>query len=344
MFWELRRNSLEGDMRALSRLLADFFSYAAAQGETGLDEEDLRRAFPRERAQWLLDQLHGEEKNREALRSAVGKLFQLPPGRRRAIAEALNHDMDFDRAAAPGLFFLEEPFLPEEERKIVKDVFQYFYGTVFRRNRRSVFPGAAYDRYAEANHRANGGLRACPVCLSKSPDIRRESDLDHYLPRSAYPSLSLHPGNLLFICKECNETYKGTRDALKKGKKPLGQIFLPYRDTVKDHAAISIRRVKNTDTVELKAVNDTREERERIKNFNSLYQLEKRWSGEVEGIFKEIRTCCAGRGLTREEVREKLRGYCEDLRALSDFPDKFVEAAYVEWLYGPMFDAFYDSL
>lgn len=272
MFWKLRRNGLEGELRELSRLLAGFFSHAAAQGGTALDEGALRRAFPREEAEWLLEQFGGEGKGN--LRGAVEALFQLPPDRRRA----------------------------------------------------------------------NQALKACPVCLRRMPGGQAENSLDHYFPRGTYPALSLHPANLLFICKECNETYKKSRDALKRGAKPLSRVFLPYQDTVRDHAAVTFRREKNTDRVHLLAVSGGRAESARVQNFDYLYQLEKRWSGEVEGIFEQTRKCCANRGFTREEVREKLRGICEDLRLLSDFPDRFVEAAYLEWLCGTMFDAFYDSL
>lgn len=342
MFWKLRRNGLEGELRELPRLLAGFFSHAAAQGGTALDEGALRRAFPREEAEWLLEQFGGEGKGN--LRGAVEALFQLPPDRRRAIAEAVAHDMEFDRAADPERFFFTEPSLPGEERRIVKAFYRYFYETVFRRGQSGMVCGTDYKAYLEGHRRANQALKACPVCLRRMPGGQAENSLDHYFPRGTYPALSLHPANLLFICKECNETYKKSRDALKRGAKPLSRVFLPYQDTVRDHAAVTFRREKNTDRVHLLAVSGGRAESARVQNFDYLYQLEKRWSGEVEGIFEQTRKCCANRGFTREEVREKLRGICEDLRLLSDFPDRFVEAAYLEWLCGTMFDAFYDSL
>ena len=348
MFWKLYENSRKQDMMELSQLLTAFLSYAAEQSGSSLDEAELRRALPQS-APWFLEQLCGQKENRKKLQQAVAELFQLPPARRQAIAQAAAHDMGFDRTTTPSRFFFSVPTLPAEEQLIVKEFFNYFYEVVFHRKDGPSINGhsceATRDQFSSAYYQANGGLtHVCPICLHRKSNAIKENDLEHYFPKAVYPPLILHPSNLIFICRDCNETYKGVCDALQGGKKPLDRVFRPYRDTVKERAEVAFRREANTDWVKLLAADGSADEQERIENFDLQYKLEKRWSSDIAGIFEQIRTLCAGWGLPKEETRKKLREKCEDLQALSGFPDKFVESAYMKWLCETMFDAFYDNL
>lgn len=348
MFWELHRNIREADMRELSQTLTDFLFYAAGQGGTSLDEAALRRALPQS-CDWLLEQFHGEEKNRKKLQQAIDGLFLLPPDRRREIAYAAAHDMDFDRTADPSRFHFAVPALPKQEQQILKNFFSYFYDPAFHRQVGPSLNGrtsrAVRCEFSDAYYRANTALHSvCPVCLKQESFADKENELEHYFPKETYSPLILHPSNLFFICKECNKTYKGTRDALRKGKKPLSKVFLPYQDTVKDHTKVTFQRRANTDQVKLMSVSGLPDEQERVKNFNYLYQLEARWSADIERIFEQLRKYCSVRQYTRGEVRQKLLDKCEELQALSDFPDKYLESAYLHWLCDTMFDVFYDSL
>jgi len=335
-------------MMELSHLLAAFFSYAARQSGPSLDEAALRQAFPTS-AQWLLEQFCGQAENRRKLQQAVSKLFQLPPVRRQAIAQAVAHDLTFDRTAAPNRFFFSVPSLPKREQLIVKEFFGYFYEVAFHRKRGPTINGhscrATRDHFSNAYYQANNALtHVCPICLHLKSNAVKENDLEHYFPKAVYPPLILHPSNLIFICRDCNETYKGVSDALRGGKKPLDKVFRPYHDTVKEHTKIVFRRVANTDRVKLLATDGSAAEQERIKNFDLQYKLEERWSADIAGIFEQIRTLCIGWGLPKEETRKRLQEKCKDLQALSEFPDRFVESAYLDWLCGKMFDVFYDSL
>lgn len=335
-------------MLGYSRLLAAFFSYAAAQSGSALNEAVLRLVLPQS-APWLLEQIHGTEKNREELQEAVKALFLLSPVRRRAVARAVSRDISFQCAETPGGFFFTAPSLPKEEREIVKRFFSYFYETAFHRKRGPRIggraTGAVREEFSRAYFQANQELRhACPICLHPKSDAARECDLEHYFPKGVYSPLSLHPHNLMFICRDCNETYKGMRDALQQGTKPLDKVFRPYQDTVKEHVKITFCRKRNTDHIKLLAAGGTRTEQEKIDRFDEQYQLEERWSADIEQIFEQLRKHCANRNLSREAVRQKLEAKCEELRDLSEFPDRFVESAYLHWLCGPMFDVFYDSL
>lgn len=299
MFWELHRNSREQDMQELSQLLSAFFYYAALQSGTSLDEDALLRIFPKS-APWLLEQFRGTEKNRKKLQKAVEDLFLLPANRRMEIALAVSHDMEFDQTTDPDSFYFSVPSLPASEQEIVKAFFHYFYDVSFHHavgpNINGHISGATRKQFLTDYYQANKPLRyVCPVCLHPKSDAPKETDLEHYFPKGVYSPLILHPSNLFFACKDCNRTWKHIEDVLQKGKhpKPLSSVFLPYQDTVKDHTAVTFRRSKNTDHIRLLSVSGDPAEQEKIKNFNDLYQLETRWSADIERIFEQLRTFCA---------------------------------------------------
>jgi hypothetical protein len=77
--------------------------------------------------------------------------------------------------------------------------------------------------------KVNQTLEVCPTC--DFAIIRNE--IDHYLPKSAYPHLSCHPYNLMPICGACNDKQiKGNIDLLRQDTaipRKLDQILLPYR-------------------------------------------------------------------------------------------------------------------
>lgn len=348
MFWNLNRNSREPDMRELSQLFVDFFSYAAAQRGTTLDAPALCKAFP-QNAQWLLEQFHGQYENRKKLQEAVYELFLLPPVRRRAIAHAVANDMSFDTAPDPSRFFFAVPALPPQEQSIVEEFFKYFYETAFMRKRGPTIngsvSGATRTEFTKAYYQANDSiLHACPICLCPMSNVVKENELEHYFPKSVYAPLYLHPSNLIFICPSCNRAYKKADDILHMGKRPLSSVFLPYRDTVKEHTKVVFRRNANRDCVKLLAADGSADKKKKISNFNQLYHLEERWSFDLERIFEQLRKTCAGQNWSKEEVRRRLKENCETLQALTEFPDKFLEREYLSWLYETMFDAFYDSL
>lgn len=60
--------------------------------------------------------------------------------------------------------------------------------------------------------------------------MRNEAeDLDHYLPRSVFPEFSILACNLIYVCKTCNQTYKGN---LFKDSSGVRCILNPYVDNV----------------------------------------------------------------------------------------------------------------
>lgn len=61
--------------------------------------------------------------------------------------------------------------------------------------------------------------KPCPICGEKG-----KITLDHYLPKSEYPTLCVMPDNLIPICMDCNGA-KGTKSALRGHGVPVHLYF-----------------------------------------------------------------------------------------------------------------------
>lgn len=98
-----------------------------------------------------------------------------------------------------------------------------------------------YREFAEINTETN----VCPACdgtWMEPTSTGILGSLDHFLPRSKYPALSVHPFNLILICETCNEDIKENKDPLSDNQpRALADAFAycphchpsrPGRDTL----------------------------------------------------------------------------------------------------------------
>lgn len=67
---------------------------------------------------------------------------------------------------------------------------------------------------------ASAPLEMCPYC-----GVGRVSTLDHYLPKSKFPRLSIVVENLIPACKDCNMGTKGTAVALNAESQPIHPYY-----------------------------------------------------------------------------------------------------------------------
>ena len=77
------------------------------------------------------------------------------------------------------------------------------------------------------NPKTKAGL-ICPYC-----GITRNSlhDLDHFMPRSKYPEFSILSNNLIYVCFECNQTFK-KNEFLDSSKPAIRKFLNPYYDSL----------------------------------------------------------------------------------------------------------------
>ena len=105
--------------------------------------------------------------------------------------------------------------------------------------------------------------------------------------KSRYPCLCLHPYNLYFCCS-AQKPVKGKKKSFKGKQRNIGSIFLPYLDTVKDQVQLEFENPGNKDSevVSLLPVRDADADTgEKIKEFDRLFSLEERWSGQLEEYY-----------------------------------------------------------
>lgn len=115
---------------------------------------------------------------------------------------------------------LEVEELYKDETKFIennegyKDYMKKIYSNRFSNNQ-YINPYENYKkiRFAE---------KYCPYCNFYTRQVRQ---LDHYLPKAVFPSLSITANNLVPICKECNEI-KDNYYSFNKSK----QLIHPYYD------------------------------------------------------------------------------------------------------------------
>jgi hypothetical protein len=91
--------------------------------------------------------------------------------------------------------------------------------------------------------RATRNLLSCPVCGSSTT-----GDVDHYLPRIAYPEFSIMRANLVPSCTHCNSGVKGS---YVKGAKPERFIH-PYFDDWADKAIWHIEFIAPFEAVQFR--------------------------------------------------------------------------------------------
>lgn len=141
----------------------------------------------------------------------------------------------------------------------------------------------------------NPNLKVCPACDGKLPDRlkqRRLSDLDHFLPKSLYPLLALHPRNLVPICTECNRWVKKDRDPLvHEGVFSLGHSFHPYSYPAAADVIIvtCYRSLNNANELQVKIEDSVLSGNSvRVMSLNNLWGLEERWKGRIEDAVKSL--------------------------------------------------------
>ncbi len=143
-------------------------------------------------------------------------------------------------------------------------------------------------------------LKVCPGCDGKPPSISDgiiHEDLDHFFPKSKYPFLAIHPLNLTPFCKDCNQTYKKSKDAIQDKDSSvadvhtLHDIFHPYQCPARDELTVEIQDDQNGNPAfRFVPRPNMLQAQPRLHSIQYTLDLESRWTGE----------------LTEERVEEKL--------------------------------------
>lgn len=172
----------------------------------------------------------------------------------------------------------------------------------------------------------------CPFCCQ-----RLVNTLDHYLPKSKYPMLSIVPFNLIPVCSNCN---KEKLDEVSLDKRSM--IIHPYYEDFDDDIWIKAMLIEDEPVAfefyTEKPDNWNEEKYIRAKkhfvmfNLNELYKpyAAEMFTTEIKNIKRMYNKC--GEDITKDEIKERM----EDQRSIrkNDWKAAVYEAIYMnDWFW-----------
>jgi hypothetical protein len=136
----------------------------------------------------------------------------------------------------------------------------------------------------------------CPCCDNAFTDSATANEqgytLEHYFPMSLYPSICLHPLNLVPMCSGCNARKKDI-DPLNPSVAPLvrvayEEVFHPIARPVRRHADLSFQS-RPTVPDEMKFVSSNPPTyTNSIAAYKILYQIPDRWEANWKRVDKQV--------------------------------------------------------
>lgn len=309
---------------------------------------------------WIYQFYDNDAKNSEAMRQAVDDLFAMTQQQKQEIYEAIRHDMEFANDTSVNFSF-QTIELDGKAQKIIHDVFLYFHKERFHAEAGFALEGLTENpfgrkefaaKYFEGKYKNNRFI--CPVCLMQTTNAQKEHDVEHYFPKAFIPCLALHPDNLYFTCKSCNQIYKKEKNHLDEGDANIREIFLPYADTVRDKVKIKFHQETGQDKILLKPADPNEPYiEEKIKTFNYFFELEERWSGmlpryhQTMSCHYEAQDLNAGNMSEEDVLHQKMEDDLRtDKKCIMSVPEDYVKTHYLEWICqnDSQFKAFYSNL
>lgn len=277
-------------------------------GVTDLTQAQLEAEMPsREEGLWLWGFLNKKLKERKLLERAE-HLAGLDTTQKARLQEWIHATTRigayFESPPITATIPLEYPFTGDPQgdahKKNLQDLMEAFYnkglkgGLPYLSNGTPTSDKKQLLKYEDFRdeflkfHKGDKHLDARHVCVMCGGELRNIS-VDHWIPKSAYPLLSVCAENLVPICGECNGPQnKAARAVHSAGsfqewfhpykRNPAGTLKLEFDD---DKLGITLSSTRTADT-------------QRVANLNTLLNLEDRWTRELKGenrkLFKSILT------------------------------------------------------
>ncbi|MFK7947304.1 MAG: hypothetical protein AB8G11_06940, partial [Saprospiraceae bacterium] len=213
------------------------------------------------------------------------------------ILDAFDNDIEFHKHLNNPDFRFQYLTLTENTQNAVKPLMIAFYEDLLKSGFiQEIHKGVEASRYNRDKFigsfwKVNNELEVCPACdreRSDKVDDKVYDDADHFLPKSVYPFLSLHPYNLFPLCIYCNRSFKGDRDSVDNhNNAPLPNIFHPYLRPALHKIRIDIER---NDTGVVKSVIEDIEQNpsRRLNSLFRVFKLDTRWVDRLRHHRKNI--------------------------------------------------------
>lgn len=149
----------------------------------------------------------------------------------------------------------------------------------------------------------------CPYCDYHEMEFDSAS-IDHFIPKSKYPLVSIYPKNLIVSCNTCNER-------IKQGKLYL-PIMHPYFDNLDDYFNFSYKN----ESIKIEFRDDiSKKDKEKVENFLKLFNIEERYNKKckrkLNNLKKEIQRCVIKQikgfeNITNKEIEYKIKEEIHD--------------------------------
>jgi len=333
-------------LRLVCNFIENVLYYAYRSTTKPFDPDHFKDAFRDQGVDWFI--------NYKTIKSGLSDIFKLKQEHREALYIAFKEDIDFVKQMDCPDYRMKFPDLPKCVKKVAKPFFEALYDEVLGGSTGFRMKGLSLPYLKrvdvrkgcfEANRKADGHFNSvCPACLGEIEVTEEDgyADLDHYLTKSIYPTLSVSPDNLIPLCKTCNENVKGAEDPLKNHLEAGGMLhlFFPYHRPGLNSIKVGIHKEEVNEQFIVGAVEGKESENTRVANFEALFDLNKRWSGKINSSLHEtVRSHVISEFIDQEEqmtellVQKKLhKMFKAEMRTHGTVPDSYLLAQYVNIL------------
>lgn len=301
-------------LKSLVEIQFKVLSLACSENSEELlnDEEKLKEEFGEKWGKWLYERINSSKNFGDAINALIKAIDwkgdkDKATSHREHILNSFKNDTSYnEKISSPDGFSFSYPKLnaviDADTLKCLRNLMEMFYNYIFY----SGFPKIDDDntKYKSADFvkdfwTANAHLNVCPACDSHKPSSSEGkvmSENDHFLPKSIYPFLSVHPSNLLPTCKVCNQSFKKDKNPIDDyDNTPLSRSFFPFefpafgKDDGSENERIRIEVLRTP--LNEKEVNITATDvldNHRVANINNLLKLESQWKDQIPSVISGL--------------------------------------------------------
>lgn len=273
-----------------------------------LDKSVFESFFGKELGRWSWARVYRAGKPTKKLGKHVEPLVQYASANRsdyKTVLRIIRHDHSFPARYSDPSFSFEFFTLTEEWRNVLTPFLQAFYEILHK-------PGYPVKQFGftqgklkwrsfmDAQYEANRFV--CPYCDGGQGDRTEKidgNDAEHWLPKSAYPHLSVHWANLFRVCMVCNGRFKGDDNPIKHpGCGELRKTYHPYQQPACNSVQAAVSRESVYPRQYQLSVNDSQNPL-CADALDQVLSLSERWSSRINGRLNANKSA-----FIAEQVRE----------------------------------------
>jgi hypothetical protein len=227
--------------------------------------------------------------------------------------------------------------LPQAINKEIKELFEFAFDLLKDLGTRDKHYEVIYQSLSE---------RACPFCRIdslSSPKSPRE-DYDHYIVKSIYPFAAANLLNLAPACKKCNQTYKTTKNILKKDDGSRRSSFFPYFAPY-TQPELSLKRSQPFGVIDARKPDweiEFNPSTQETETWNEVFDIKRRYIDDVldpeyekwlECFFKWSKAKHKIQAGTVDEIKSAIFDFIDDVKLIGISGKDFLKPLVFEMIY-----------